>query len=61
MPSLKMNFSPYGKTTASISNRTDEQVSTNEKIVGGKAAEQDGAVGDLGAQEVKPHRGKNGG
>lgn len=56
-----MNFSPYGKTTASISNRTDEQVSTSERIVGGKAAEQDGAVGDLGAQEVKPHRGKNGG
>lgn len=56
MPNLKNHFSANG----TVSNTTDEQVSTNERIVGRKAAEQGETVGDPGAQEVKPHRGKNG-
>lgn len=40
-----------------VNKTTGEQVSTNERIVCREAAEQDEAVGDPGAQEVKPHRG----
>lgn len=53
---LKNNLSANG----TINNTTDGQISTNERIVCRRAAEQKEALGDLGAQEVKPHRGKNG-